>query len=118
MTWGQGSNIPKSVKDTVRRRDGAKGGCQLQYPGICTGRIDEFDHIDGLADQGRQRNDKRVTAAELQGVCEPCHERKTEQQRLAGIARAVEMRARCPSGTAIENHTQERSIECRSAKLN
>lgn len=92
MTWGQRSQIPQSVKNTVRRRDGAKGGCQLRYPGICTGRIDEFDHIDGLADQGRQRNDRPVTAEELQGVCEPCHEHKTEQQRLAGIARAVRTR--------------------------
>lgn len=88
MTWGQGSNIPKRIKDQVRRRDQV---CQLQYPGICTGRIDEFDHPDGLAAQGERRTAVR-SAAEVQGVCEPCHDHKTEQQRLAGIATAIAKR--------------------------
>lgn len=89
MTWGQGSSIPKRIKDQVRRRDKV---CQLQYPGVCTGRIDEFDHTIGLADQGRRRNDRPVTATELQGVCSPCHGHKTGEQRRAGIARAVHTR--------------------------
>lgn len=84
MTWGQGSNIPKRIKDQVRRRDKV---CQLQYPGICTGRIDEFDHPDGLAAHGQQRTTVR-SASEVQGVCSPCHTEKTEEQRLAGIAAA------------------------------
>lgn len=84
MTWGQGSRIPKRIKDQVRRRDKT---CQLQYPGICTGAIDQFDHPDGLAAHGLDRAPVR-SAAEVQGVCEPCHEHKTEGQRQAGIARA------------------------------
>lgn len=83
MTWGQRSTIPPKIKAQVRRRDGI---CQLQYPG-CTQQIEQFDHTDGLADQGLQRTPVR-TAAEVQGVCVHCHKIKTEQQRLAGIARA------------------------------
>lgn len=88
MTWGQGSTIPKRIKDQVRRRDQT---CRLQYPGICTGAIDEFDHPGGLAAQGQQRTAVR-SAIEVQGVCSPCHAHKTEQQRLAGIARAKAQR--------------------------
>ncbi|MFN3005127.1 hypothetical protein [Mycolicibacterium wolinskyi] len=84
MTWGQGSTIPQRIKDQVRVRDKT---CQLRYPGICTGAIDEFDHPDGLAAQGQDRKPVR-SAREVQGVCTPCHDHKTEQQRRAGIARA------------------------------
>lgn len=83
MTWGQGSNIPKRIKDQVRRRDQV---CQLQYP-CCVGRIEQYDHIEGLADTGLQRTTV-TNAAVLRGVCIPCHKQRTEQQRLAGIARA------------------------------
>ena len=87
MTWGQGSNIPTRVKAAVRRRDKT---CQLVYPG-CTGRIDEFDHIVGLADQGRTRAGAN-SATELQGVCTSCHHIKTKQQAAAGRARARQQR--------------------------
>lgn len=84
MTWGQGSNIPKRIKDQVRRRDQV---CRLNYPGICTGRIEEFDHPGGLAAHGHRREAVRA-ASEVQGVCKPCHRYKTNQQRLIGIAEA------------------------------
>lgn len=88
MTWGQGSNIPKRVKDQVRRRDRT---CRLQYPGVCTGKIDEFDHPNGLAAQGEQRASVR-SATEVQGVCSPCHKVKTDKQRRAGLAEATARR--------------------------
>jgi hypothetical protein len=88
MTWGQGSNIPARIKAQVRRRDKV---CQLQYPDVCTSRIDEMDHTVGLADQGQQRTTVR-NAAEVQGVCRACHKVKTEGQRLAGIERAKAQR--------------------------
>lgn len=88
MTWGQGSTIPKRIKDQVRRRDGE---CQLKYSGICTGRIDEFDHPDGLAAHGQQRRTVR-NANEVQGVCTPCHEHKTKQQAATGRAQAQQRR--------------------------
>lgn len=83
MTWGQGSNIPKRIKDQVRRRDQV---CQLGYPG-CDGSISEYDHIEGLADQGLQRT--TVTdALTIQGVCTSCHQVKTKAQQAAGRERA------------------------------
>ena len=88
MTWGQGSTIPDRIKNQVRIRDKV---CQLQYPGICTGRIDEFDHIKGLADQGLQRTPVR-SAREVQGVCTPCHSEKTKGQQQAGRERAKAQR--------------------------
>jgi hypothetical protein len=88
MTWGQGSNIPARIKAQVRRRDKV---CQLQYPGVCVKTIQQFDHIDGLADTGQQRYTV-TTATILQGVCAPCHKVKTEGQRLAGIERAKSQR--------------------------
>jgi hypothetical protein len=86
MTWGSrpGSNIPTRIKDQVRRRDQV---CQLNYPNVCSGRIDEFDHVIGLADQGQQRTAVR-SALEIRGVCSHCHAIRTEAQRRAGRARA------------------------------
>lgn len=86
MTWGQGSNIPTSVKAKVRRRDKT---CRLQYPGICTGAIDEFDHPDGLAGQERR---PVQSAGEVQGVCHPCHTEKTKGQTAAGQRAAIAQR--------------------------
>lgn len=88
MTWGQGSNIPQRIKNQVRHRDKV---CQLNYPGICTGAIDEFDHPDGLAAQGLERKPVR-SAREVQGVCTPCHTHKTAGQARAGVARAIAAR--------------------------
>jgi hypothetical protein len=88
MTWGQGGNVPKRVKDQVRRRDRV---CQIGYPGICTGAIDQFDHPIGLAEQGLRRTGIR-NASEIQGVCIPCHRLKTEQQRKAGRAKVIQQR--------------------------
>jgi hypothetical protein len=86
--WGQGSTIPARVKDQVRRRDGV---CQIAIPGVCTGRIDEMDHVVGLAEQG-QRRTPTLDANALQGVCSPCHKVKTQQQAAAGRARAIAQR--------------------------
>lgn len=87
--WGDRprSTIPNKVKDQVRRRDQQ---CQLNYDG-CTDRIEEFDHIVGLAAQGRPRTPV-LDAHEIQGVCRHCHAIKTEQQRLAGIERVKRQR--------------------------
>lgn len=83
MTWGQGRYVSPRVKAQVRKRDKT---CRLAYPGICTRAIDEFDHPDGLAAQGKQRTSV-LDAAEVQGVCAPCHRHKTQQQARAGRSR-------------------------------
>jgi hypothetical protein len=87
--WGvrPRSAIPHRVKDQVRRRDKT---CRLQFDG-CTQRIDEFDHIIGLAELGIPRTPV-LNATEIQGVCRGCHAIKSEQQRLAGIERAQAQR--------------------------
>jgi hypothetical protein len=89
--WGSGrpaSRIPDRVKDQVRRRDGV---CQLRIPGICLGLIQEFDHVVGLAEQG-QRRTPVLNASDVQGVCSPCHQVKTQQQAADGRARAIARR--------------------------
>jgi hypothetical protein len=89
--WGNrpASRIPQRVKDQVRRRDGS---CQLQYAG-CTGGIDEYDHVVGLAESGSPRTPV-LSAADIQGVCRPCHAIKSEAQRLAGVRRHHDQRRR------------------------
>lgn len=83
MTWGQGSTIPKRIKDQVRRRDKT---CRLAHPG-CTHHIEEFHHPQGLADQGMQRMPVR-SAAEVVGVCSWCHAIDTRQRQAHGRQRA------------------------------
>lgn len=87
--WGDRprATVSARVKDQVRRRDGF---CQLGYPG-CTQRIEEFDHIVGLAAQGISRTPV-LSATEVQGVCKHCHAIKSEQQRRDGIERAMQRR--------------------------
>lgn len=87
--WGNQPRavVPKRVKDQVRRRDKT---CRLQYDG-CTQRIEQFDHIIGLAQQGRPRTPV-LRADEIQGVCTWCHGIKSDQQRREGLARARERR--------------------------
>jgi hypothetical protein len=88
--WGRRPppNIPQRVKDQVRRRDKT---CRLQYDG-CTQRIEELDHVIGLAEQGLTRTPV-VDATMIQGACSHCHAIKSERQRLAGLARYHERRA-------------------------
>lgn len=89
MAWGERprSRIPTRVKDKVRRRDKV---CQLQYPG-CTGRIDEMDHVEGLAALGIPRTPV-LDANVLQGVCHHCHTIKTQAQAAAGRRAATQRR--------------------------
>ncbi len=88
-TWGSRprSSISAKVKAQVRRRDKV---CQLQYPG-CTQRIEEMDHIEGLAAQGIPRTPV-LNAKEIQGGCQHCHAIKTQQQIAEGRDRARQQR--------------------------
>ncbi|MDH6247247.1 hypothetical protein M2432_004910 [Mycobacterium sp. OTB74] len=87
--WGNRprSSIPKRVRDQVMRRDKT---CRLRYEG-CTERIEEMDHVIGLAAQGIPRTPV-LNADTVQGVCKSCHAIKSEQQRIAGIKRAQDTR--------------------------
>jgi 5-methylcytosine-specific restriction endonuclease McrA len=82
MPWvngAPGSHIPERAKRTVRNRDQV---CQLQYPNICTGTIDEFDHIIGVKESHTDRP-STSTPEHLRGVCIPCHKKRTQQQATA-----------------------------------
>lgn len=88
MAWtngGPGSNIPAATKRAVRQRQGDR--CNTIDPQVCTGRIDEYDHIINVASSGLDRahaND----ANGIQGLCAPCHKVKTQREaRAAGSAR-------------------------------
>jgi hypothetical protein len=85
MAWGERprSRISDRVKAQVRRRDKT---CRLRYAG-CTQRIEEMDHVLGLAALGIPRTPV-LDASSIQGVCRHCHAIKSEAQRQAGIARA------------------------------
>jgi hypothetical protein len=89
MPWGHRprSRIPDRVKAQVRRRDKT---CRLQYPG-CTQRIDEMDHIEGLAALGIPRTPV-LNAKEIQGVCRQCHQIKTQAQAAEGRRAAIQRR--------------------------
>lgn len=87
MTWtngGPGSKIPAAVKREVRERQ--QGQCNTIDPNVCTGRIDEFDHIINVKTLGIDRalaNDP----AGIQGLCRPCHTVKTQAESLAARTR-------------------------------
>lgn len=59
------------IRGAALRRDPA---CTLAYPGVCTGRSTEVDHID-------DKHDHRP--ANLRGVCHECHAKRTQEQARA-----------------------------------
>lgn len=75
MTWTGSTRRSRLPKDWPRRvrlvlqRDPT---CKLHYAHICTTNSTEVDHI--IAG-----DDHRLAA--LQGVCHPCHQRKTNTER-------------------------------------
>lgn len=87
MAWANGrpgSNIPESVKRTIRHRQHDQ--CAGYDPTLCTGSLDEYDHIVNLKTTGTARahaNDPDL----LQGLCVPCHRAKTQAEALAGRRR-------------------------------
>jgi hypothetical protein len=79
--------VPERVKAQVRRRDKT---CRLQYPG-CTQRIEEMDHVEGLAALGIPRTPV-LDASEIQGACRHCHQIKTQAQAAEGKRAAIQRR--------------------------
>ena len=84
MTWAKqsGNRIPAGVRRAVRQRDSDR--CQLALPG-CTGWYEDIDHINNLARLGISRSDQRGNyMANLQCVCKPCHNQKTQAEAMHG----------------------------------
>lgn len=97
MAWangGAGSKIPTAIKRTVRQRQG--GTCNTYDPRVCTGCIDEFDHIHNVKRLGIQRAEAN-DCNNIQGLCKPCHKRKTQHEAHEGRTRGRRKPPRHPS---------------------
>ena len=96
MAWangGVGSKIPASIKRTIRQQQ--QGRCNTIDPNVCTGQIDEYDHIINVKILGIDRahaNDP----SNIQGLCIPCHKVKTQAEARAGSNRWKRPTARHP----------------------
>lgn len=80
-----GSNIPASVKRTVHHRQ--HGICATYNPTVCTGSIDEYDHIINVKATGKQRRDLERDPDLFQGLCQPCHRVKIQREAAFGRQR-------------------------------
>jgi hypothetical protein len=87
MVWvngGPGSKIPIATKRTVNTRQHNR--CAVFNPTLCTGSIDEYDHIVNVK---AQRVDRRQAnnPSTIQGLCLPCHKAKTQGEAIAARSR-------------------------------
>lgn len=99
MTWtrgGTGSKIPVGIKRDVMDRQ--HGRCNTIDPNVCTGYIQEYDHVVNVKTLGIARADAN-DPGNIQGLCTPCHKVKTQREaRAAAAARSA--RGRHP----VERH--------------
>lgn len=87
MAWtngGPGSKIPAAVKRTIRHRQGDR--CNTIDSRVCTGTIEQFDHITNIKTSGIERDNANDPDL-MQGLCIPCHNVKTQAEALAGRTR-------------------------------
>lgn len=76
---GPGNNLAPHVKRAVKARQRAR--CAVYNPRVCTGTLDEYDHILNTAATGTPRD--QATADDIQGLCRPCHNAKTQREAVA-----------------------------------
>jgi 5-methylcytosine-specific restriction endonuclease McrA len=86
-TWGQ-RGVPRAKLQRVLQRDGYE--CQIRDTG-CTQLATEVDDILPVSVTGITRAD--ATDDMLQAACHACHARKTERERLKGLAASNAHRA-------------------------
>lgn len=78
MVWpntASGSHIPAKSKRVVRLRQGNE--CVCIDARVCTGSIDEYDHVTNVKALKIERSHANDPAL-LQGLCIPCHKVKTQ----------------------------------------
>jgi 5-methylcytosine-specific restriction endonuclease McrA len=83
MVWRNnqpGSHIPSKSKRIVRLRQG--NACICLDASVCTGEIDEYDHVVNIKALKIERSHANDPAL-LQGVCIPCHKKKTQAEAQA-----------------------------------
>lgn len=85
MAWAHnksGSNIPTRIKRIVYARQ--NGTCNTIDPGVCTGMVEEYDHIINIKAMRLDRQQANHPDL-LQGLCIPCHRHKTQAEAKAGM---------------------------------
>jgi 5-methylcytosine-specific restriction protein A len=76
-SWsGRRQSFPPAVRKQIMERDGWR--CQINGP-TCIGEATQADHRIAHAEGGSD------DASNGQAVCVPCHEIKTQQERLRGM---------------------------------
>ena len=84
MPWANGnppSHIPAQVKRIVRNRQSNR--CATYNAMVCTGQLDEFDHVINIKRLGVERHEAN-DPDNIQGLCKPCHRSKTRAESQAG----------------------------------
>lgn len=97
MAWvngGEGSKIPEPIKRGIRARQ--HNQCNTINPQVCTGVIDEYDHIINVK-QLRIERSQANNPNNLQGLCTPCHKHKTQAEATAGKRRHLRPKQPHPS---------------------
>ncbi|QFG08933.1 HNH endonuclease [Mycobacterium phage MalagasyRose] len=91
--YGQGgSRALREFNAGILARDGHR--CRLQIGGVCIGHATQVDHKTNLAKLRLNRNDPRaMNPRNAQAACEPCHEWKSERERIAALAEVNKARA-------------------------
>lgn len=100
MAWangGAGSKIPTSIKRQVRARQNNQ--CTTYNPQVCTGGINEFDHVIPIAELKALRRDAN-NPDNIQGLCFPCHKHKTQVEAQQGRRRHLRPPPPHPSDAA------------------
>ena len=80
MVWSNdqsGSHIPAKSKRIVRLRQDNQ--CVNLDAEICTGDIDEYDHVTNIKSLRIERSHANDPAL-LQGLCAACHKKKTQRE--------------------------------------
>lgn len=91
--YGQGgSRQLREFNAAILRRD--RGRCKISILGVCIVHATQVDHIKNLASLGLQRNDPRaMDPHNAQAACEPCHEWKSERERIKALSAVNKARA-------------------------
>lgn len=87
MAWTNNAptnRIPAATKRRIRTRQGNQ--CNTISFAVCTGAVDEFDHIINIKTLGIDRA-KANDIDNLQGLCAPCHKVKTQREAQAARSR-------------------------------
>lgn len=92
-SWGQGGPPGwQPVRNRVLLRDGYR--CCIKVAGVCIGTATQVDHRTPLVELGIRRDDPRaLDPSNLWSACGPCHDWKTERERIKALAASNRARA-------------------------